>query len=613
MTSGFHLVSLRLAGTDRPDSLLTFEPGLNVVSGPSDTGKSYIIQCINFMLGGSDTPKKVREAEGYERAHLTVRDLATKREYTLARSLKGGNFELVSPDIDMAILKPKHDGQADDNVSAFLLSLCGLENRSVVTNQRGKTRAISFRDVVRLVLIDEKQIITEGSPVLSGQHISKTSELSLFSVFLTGTDYSSVVEQPEPKVQKARLEAQIALLDELTEDAKSKLENLEFGNRDPDVEVARIRAQLDDAMKDVAAARDDLTSLETSRREAWASRKRAESRLLVISELQERFELLDDHYASDTARLGTILEVDALFERLPEERCPLCGSLFADHKDEHQEAISLQHLRVAATEENVKVARLREDLRKAQEEQAREKQQLEDAIGKSGAEHDELQRQILGLLRPREREAIATMRSLMTERRRFEYAKQLQEELKSHAARRQLCELQLKTKPVRHAFSFASTAEAAGFSSTVHGLLKAWRYPELENVAFSVDSNDIVIGSRVRGSQGKGYRAITYAAFVIGLMRYSIKHGRGHPQFVVLDSPLVTLRSPDANPGDEISEDVKVAFYESLAKPGTQEQVLVLENDDPPKSIENAINYVHFTKSRGFGRYGFFPPKHDES
>ena len=54
MTQGFTISELRFRGTDLQDALVTFEPGLSVISGPSNTGKSLIRAAINFVFGSSD-------------------------------------------------------------------------------------------------------------------------------------------------------------------------------------------------------------------------------------------------------------------------------------------------------------------------------------------------------------------------------------------------------------------------------------------------------------------------------------------------------------------------------------------------------------------------------
>lgn len=60
--NGFRITRLTFTGTGVPDAEVIFSDGLNVISGPSDTGKTFIAQCIDFMLGASISPKEIPEA-----------------------------------------------------------------------------------------------------------------------------------------------------------------------------------------------------------------------------------------------------------------------------------------------------------------------------------------------------------------------------------------------------------------------------------------------------------------------------------------------------------------------------------------------------------------------
>ena len=126
-------------------------------------------------------------------------------------------------------------------------------------------------------------------------------------------------------------------------------------------------------------------------------------------------------------------------------------------------------------------------------------------------------------------------------------------------------------------------------------------------LAFDPERFDIVLGSRDRGSLGKGYRALTHAAFTIALMRYCRRKGIPHTGFVVLDTPLNPLRGRDEGSEGNVSDEIKNAFYRNLALNTTDDQVIVLENTEPPADIRALITYTHFTKNSLFGRYGFFP------
>jgi hypothetical protein len=101
-------------------------------------------------------------------------------------------------------------------------------------------------------------------------------------------------------------------------------------------------------------------------------------------------------------------------------------------------------------------------------------------------------------------------------------------------------------------------------------------------------------------------RALTCAAFIIGLQKHCINKSLAHPSIVALDSPLVAYREPDVE--DELLKQagVKEAFYSTLADGVSEGQVIIFENEDPPMNLESKFTQYHFTKS-AIGRYGFFP------
>ena len=53
---------------------------------------------------------------------------------------------------------------------------------------------------------------------------------------------------------------------------------------------------------------------------------------------------------------------------------------------------------------------------------------------------------------------------------------------------------------------------------------------------------------------------------------------------------------------------MKRKFYEALAQTPADEQIIIIENRDRLAASGDNINYVQFTKSRSYGRHGFFEP-----
>ena len=84
LKAGFTLKCLRATGKDHSLSELRFTNGLNVISGASDTGKSYILECIDFMYGSDKLPRRIEESKQYDFILLEIEDKSGK-QYTLER------------------------------------------------------------------------------------------------------------------------------------------------------------------------------------------------------------------------------------------------------------------------------------------------------------------------------------------------------------------------------------------------------------------------------------------------------------------------------------------------------------------------------------------------
>ena len=95
------LRELRLTGLVKPPAIMKFVGGANVISGASDTGKSYLFRCMDYVLGAEKMTKKVDEDEGYSTVQLElVNDQGLP--ITLSRQLSGGDINVHYTTIEAA-------------------------------------------------------------------------------------------------------------------------------------------------------------------------------------------------------------------------------------------------------------------------------------------------------------------------------------------------------------------------------------------------------------------------------------------------------------------------------------------------------------------------------
>lgn len=197
MKSGFYITKIELVGEDKKSSI-TLDNGLNVIYGPTGTGKSYIFQCINFMLGGSDRPDEINEIKGYHQIRMEIKSYSGGI-YTLQRELTGGGFikydceiDKIKKDSKFTTLASKHN--AKKSVSKFLLSLCGFPNVEYKVKKNAKNELVrfSYRGLNHFVMVDEVRIISKASPIFSEKVQAKTKEKSIFKLIISNKDDSSL-------------------------------------------------------------------------------------------------------------------------------------------------------------------------------------------------------------------------------------------------------------------------------------------------------------------------------------------------------------------------------------------------------------------------------------
>ena len=611
MKFGFAFRRLALIGPGKVPAEVTFMRGLNVIGGPSDSGKSFIAQCIDYALGGGAAPKDIPEAEGYSSVVIDIEANSDGRVYSLERSLRGGEVLCKTDGRPDRVLAAKHQGGKEYTVSQFLLDLSGLGSKKVRTNEQGKTRPLSFRDIARLVIIDEETVIKEDSPVLSGQFTSKTVESGVFRLLLTGTDDSSIIAKEDSKVAKGRQAGKVELLEGLLKATRERLAELGEAVSSLAEEhdrLTRIEALIQTALAERNAAQASVVPLQTKRSTAWKALKAVQSKLAVLSELQMRFDLLGQQYESDLRRLEAIAEAGVRLDQLKEERCPICGALAEHQHHEHPKAIPTPaDVSQACKAEAAKTSKLLQDLQTTRAANASEIEQLQGTRDTRQAELDAISSELNELM-----EQLVDVASKKVDelRVRAEYCRTAIEHLERIQELEEL--LQEANRPKKKqkmavAGAAVSTAQADPFSREVEALLKAWHFPDLDRVSFSENDQDVVISGRARKSHGKGVRAITRAAFNLALLRLCIEGERPFPNFVLIDSPLLVYEEPDAGEST-FPQDIKKHFWESVKASFTDAQVIIIENrnqvpDDGPLSN---VNVIRFT-GNDQGRRGFIP------
>jgi hypothetical protein len=433
--------------------------------------------------------------------------------------------------------------------------------------------------------------------------------MSVFKLLLTGVDDSAIEPIDRDRTEGLSRAAKAEVISELIAENRTKLTEL-VGEEDS---VAELNDQLLRLDETLLRERSALRESEEAHRAVIHKRNTirrnveyVESRRVEIDELIARFNLLDRHYESDLSRLDGVREAGTLLGALSKQACPLCGALPEAQRHDSGCDGDVDQVVSAADAEARKISLLRTELQDSLAQLRGEANRFDEVTPRLFEDLKEVDEEL-----ERVSPSLSDQRVAYTDI--FEKRSTVQSALNLLSAIEELegRKAAIEAPPVRREDKEASSADLStstldSFSAELEGILKSWNFPDASRVYFDKASRDFVIAGKPRGARGKGMRAVTHAAFTVGLLEFTRINERSHPGFVVLDTPLLAYREPEGDEDDLSGTDVQDRFYDYL-KTMKDRQVIVLENNDPPESIKRLTQTVFFSKNVHRGRYGFFP------
>jgi hypothetical protein len=606
---GFQLRTLRIVSTSSI-SEVRFRAGANVIAGASNTGKTYIFQCIRFALGGTQPPKPIPEASQYETVLLVI-ETSTGDRYTIERSLQGGDVRLHYADItqmgvpqrrEAVIIGAEHDAKTPNNLSVFLLDLCGLKDKKISGKKR-RLENLTFRDLREITLIDEQRIMSETSPVLSANYSTNSREKSVFNLLMSGRDDSSII-QVSAEIDAESTRRDIEKYNFLLEELSAQLPENVASAEQVTFRIERITSQLNQYTEQQSDFDKEIESKEAALAEVRTMNNRVQAKSNSNINLLARFDLLREKYQNDQSRLSAFDEVIEQFSHEVERNCPLCNSPLSLETTHHRALrvtpdVMLKAARAELDKTRILISHLQSTVDAIEQEQEHFGRQIQSNKEKMSAliTAIEVERS------PRIAQFAEHITALATERSEQLFLQSMLE--REAQIRNTLTRLIGQGKSIPKVESQDNSLAIDGFINHVETLLKAWNYPELGRVQFDSKRTDLVLSGKDRRAHGKGFRALTFSAFVLGLLDYLTEAQKPRTGFSIIDSPLTTLKGRDAPSGEDVPSDVKQSFYASLASRGQSSQVIVLENDEPPSIVQSRLNYIHFSGAPGIGRPGF--------
>lgn len=595
---GIRAIRLAVMGPNKPIADIDFSQHSNLVLGPSDTGKSYIVGCLRYALGSKTLPKQIRQASGYDRLSFQF-TTTTGEPYTVIRSLAGGRSEFYNGHHDIISDIKALSGH---DVNKFILHLLSLGKMQIV-NAEGKKGKITAGDLRHYSLYTESDTLSDGE--ILGEVVHRTRHKSAYYLMMTGVDDSAVVLGTNND-DLLREKGKLMGLDEAIDSLKAELPE-EFKEIEYRVMVEKIDKQItayQNLLREHSAELNTLTSKMSS---IGRDLLRFDGMRSLSLETMERFRLLDCKYLSDLERLELIRTAASVFDAFTPQPCALCNTPVLQQAKATEQLPSAEQMAISANAEYQKIEALRHGLTAATKDIETELLSVNANIKNLKAEQASLAARHAEIVKDH-KSPISTELTTLT-KLHSEYVSILKthEKLQQFEDKRKSIEpntKKTKTKITRNAIE-----EISSIVSRVQELLGLWGLDEARQVSFDDTTCDLRLLESPRTSYGKGKRAIFLTAYSVAVMEHALQINSPHLGFVAIDSPVLTYRDPKHGTLCEDTIELTVAdkFYDWMAGWRGPGQLIVLENEEPTADVLKQIPHILFVGPHSDGRRGFYP------
>ena len=142
----FYITKVVAKGSGKTDSVIDLRPGLNIIRGRSNTGKTCIIKCIDFCFGSKAKP--FDESLGYDTIEISLH--TGKGDITITRALGKNQVDVVTdvPGFESGKYDLKHTNKKDPLpiLSDLLLDSIGIEGEHfVIKNKNFEKKRLTWR------------------------------------------------------------------------------------------------------------------------------------------------------------------------------------------------------------------------------------------------------------------------------------------------------------------------------------------------------------------------------------------------------------------------------------------------------------------------------------
>lgn len=596
------LKSLEVSGPNKTTSSIEFGEKVTIIAGPSDSGKTCIFKCINYVLGASNKDENIPldEQDGYDTIKLEM--LVDDGTLILERKVNGKSVTVTSTSQKISsgeyLISPTKKNPKSTN--DLFLNILGLDNNiKLPKNNKGQPASFTWRTIIQAFMVDEERADSKTSILLAQQN--QPLYLASLIYLLTGDELSKYIGDKEAStIKKAKRDALIDYIKRqrtALETQKAELEEKmkEIGG-DTTIEdqIKALNLQLDTVNEKIDKATSSNQVLSTDLIVV-------QDRLAKNKALMSRYETLNSQYSTDINRLTFIVDNENIIEKNKRPtKCPYCDHDMVPH--DHSSYIA------ASRAELVKLVQKSNELEETKIGLQNQIDDDTDLIQEYKEEIAEANSQVKESLIP-QRNKISTMLQAYNEYLRIkaslEYLSESDRKFEEDQTTYENEDINTFTPFNGKEILFDLIQH--DIATNANEILEGTGYTPIETVEFIKKTVDLLINGKRKTNRGKGYKAFTNSVLLLAFQKLLSSKAEKNPHFYVFDSPLKGLSIAR---GTEYKENVRSGYFQYLIDNATDDQTIVIDNTNehelPELQANEFVKIYEFTGNDAVeGRYGF--------
>lgn len=580
----YYIKKITMTGKGVETSSVELQPGVNILYGSSNTGKSYVAECIDYMMGNEET--RIDDNKGYDRIHI---EFDVDGAYlSMERMLNTTKIKVVSTVQD--IESGEYTLEGNNRICHVWLKLIGIDAKHRINKSAHCQREeLSNRAFDQIFVLREKKIDAEGSILLPSEHSREPVAKAALLFLMTGEDHDDGKDYDKPDIHKAKKEAVVAFADEQLKTIQDQENELKL---DPDAETpVQIEKRMTTILSEIDHTESEIKSLIEENKEIGATIYQIDKELTECRVLEDRYRSLQSQYRSDLKRLTFMAEGEHITKDgvVQPQACPFCGNAMGKEKEEScMEAASVEVARITPKIVDLKSVQKSLKTEIADKEAQREKLQ---------ARMKELEDKVSQELQPKVdllREELSRFSLALTL-----HSKKTAYEDVSERIRGNLIAFKSKPEPPNFKINeYYGEEFMTRFHAILDKLLTECKFDDYRTSEFDLKAFDIKVNQTKKKSYGQGFRAFLNVILSMAVQEYLAQYGEYRPKIFVMDSPVLSLKE-DVDDSELASESMKSSLFKYIINHPCAEQIIIIENELPPVDY-STVRMEKYTKGHGF-------------